>query len=921
MPRCIIRRQGWPSSGQPDATFDKHVRTALLAACLGLTVLFRSGANAAPVTVLETDFGDATVEVRNVDPGGQKSITGVVPPGWRDDTGWKKEVHVEYRVLTEGGRRFLRITHLKGGGAQFAHSLPGLEKEEGFYRLTLTARSPKGTGGSVGIRFIGAPYTTCWSSRPEIGPEWQEHSFEFRLGKQPQPVGFWIWIDEGTLDLQHLRLVKLSREEILAELRERYPAPAAKNRAHATRFPLGLPAGWLIGRDYSDGDEVTVVPDRELSGPSGFPALRIAAEKGIEITTAPFLVPPWSGKEHTASLAVRGRAQGKLVALADGRTLAEAPFTATDEWQRARVSFTAALFAKAHVVRIEATGTFWVDALQVEEGRETTAYTPPAPCEVSLALPPSDASPALVQFEDEPAVVLYCVTGEAPGAVLKARVINVYGVESPLPDVRLRQGKLHQGRMRYAIFPGRSYGTHRIEAWVEDATGRRLSPETELVVHRLRRPRYWGKDAPNSPFGIHTNATTRHILMAKAVGCNWVRLHDAGTQYIGWAHLEPEKGKWQFFDEPIHRYRKHRLMILGLLSTAPGWATDWGQPTKSYFERYFQPKKMEDWANAVRVITRRYQGVIDHWEIWNEPWGTLFWIGSYDREKTDKPFRERVIRSKTAAKDYAILQKTAYETARAEAPGARILGFNTMPGQWTRELLEHGAVESCDIISYHDYSGGTLGKPQDAPAKRYEEAIGPFVEKLGRVPRPVWMSEGNVLDCPLENGFYRWTLPYDAPSRVISAADRLARYLISQRALGVEKSFLYTIHGHGAFGVRYPWTALVSADGALHPQGAAHSTLAWLIEDMRFVKCLSPCEGVFAYLFSGRSRAVAALSPDVGHAPYTLPEAPGITCLDLFGNPLSGGTPLGTEVVYLTTSRGFEALEAALKQKPAGARR
>jgi len=48
------------------------VRTALLAACLGLTVLFRSGANAAPVTVLETDFGDATVEVRNVDPGGQK---------------------------------------------------------------------------------------------------------------------------------------------------------------------------------------------------------------------------------------------------------------------------------------------------------------------------------------------------------------------------------------------------------------------------------------------------------------------------------------------------------------------------------------------------------------------------------------------------------------------------------------------------------------------------------------------------------------------------------------------------------------------------------------------------------------------------------------------------------------------------------
>ena len=226
------------------ASSGTRVKRALLAACLGLCGLVEGEATvrAAPVTILETDFGAATVEVRNVDPGGLKSITGVVPAGWRDDTGWKKEVLVDYRVVTEGGRRFLRITHQKGGGAQFAHPLPGIEKEEGFYRLTLTARSPKGTGGSVGIRFIGAPYTTSWSSRPEIGPEWQEHSLEFRLGKQPQPLGLWIWIDEGILDLQHLRLVKLSREDLLSELRERYPAPAAKNRARTTRFPLGYRA-------------------------------------------------------------------------------------------------------------------------------------------------------------------------------------------------------------------------------------------------------------------------------------------------------------------------------------------------------------------------------------------------------------------------------------------------------------------------------------------------------------------------------------------------------------------------------------------------------------------------------------------------------------------------------------------------------
>jgi len=48
-------------------------------------------------------------------------------------------------------------------------------------------------------------------------------------------------------------------------------------------------------------------------------------------------------------------------------------------------------------------------------------------------------------------------------------------------------------------------------------------------------------------------------MMAKAVGVNWVRLHDAGTEYIGWSFLEPEKGKWQFRDADLRRYRDHNL--------------------------------------------------------------------------------------------------------------------------------------------------------------------------------------------------------------------------------------------------------------------------------------------------------------------------------------------------------------------------
>ena len=94
------------------------------------------------------------------------------------------------------------------------------------------------------------------------------------------------------------------------------------------------------------------------------------------------------------------------------------------------------------------------------------------------------------------------------------------------------------------------------------------------------------KDAPGSAFGTHTNSTRRHILMAKAVGVNWTRLHDAGTPYIGWFHLEPKRGEWHFADTELKRYRTYGMKILGSFSTAPKSASHLSheKPHSSYFD-------------------------------------------------------------------------------------------------------------------------------------------------------------------------------------------------------------------------------------------------------------------------------------------------------------------------------------------------
>ena len=325
------------------------------------------------------------------------------------------------------------------------------------------------------------------------------------------------------------------------------------------------------------------------------------------------------------SVSVRGDWDGSLIVTGgNGQVCAQLPLKLSgDQWHRVELPFKPVLLAPSHVLRLEGKGTLWLDGLQVEHAAKATAYAPQKPMEVSLALPASDAASARVQFADEPTKIKFAVVGKVPGAVLKTRLVTMYGDEKLLPPIKVDSAS--SGIIAYEPFASHNLGPYRLEAWVEDASGQRVSPFNEIVFYRLHRPRYWGKDAPNSLFGTHTLSTNRHLTMAKAVGVNWVRLHDAGTEYIGWSFLEPEKGKWQFRDADLQRYRDHHLKILGLLSTSPGWASNLGKPATGYFDRYLEPLNMDDWANAVRTIVSHHRGLIDSYEIWNEPWGSSFW--------------------------------------------------------------------------------------------------------------------------------------------------------------------------------------------------------------------------------------------------------------------------------------------------------
>ena len=895
---------------------NKHpliVCTTLVAACLITNLTYGQ-------IVIDTTFGEGQA----VATPAPDRIAGTLPAGWSDNTEWA-QVWVDYRSGEEEARPYTRVatSKVEDGWAQLKHSLPTIASDT-YVRLEITARSLDDKMIRVALREEGKPYTTYWETNANLRSEWKTFHYEFRQGRIDQPFGLYFMSEGiGDFDLATCKLTYFSREQLIADLKQRAQGTGTKNLLRLSRFPLGMQMGWSLNRDYSDGDQVVIEGDKDCVGPSGFPSLRVQGRDGVNFYTTPFSIPNAFGK-HVASVSLKGTGQIAIRVICDRRTLASRDVSLTGEWQRLCVPFEPRLLADCYSLRFESTQScdFHLDAMQVAPLDESTGapteFAGQLPYEVAIQVPASDASAARIQFDDEPAGLDYCVTSTEPasGAVLRGKAFNAYGESRDLPS-RTIDGRMVYGRF-YDFMESfdRRYGPHRVETWVEDSAGKRISTFNEMLVYRLPRPKYWGKDAPNSAFGVHTNSTTRHCVMLKAIGVNWTRLHDAGLDYVGWYHLEPEKGKWEFRDEPLHRYRKHHVMILGELGTAPPWASHYpGYNVNGYFDRFYQPRDLADYANYVRTVARRYQGVIDAWDVWNEPWITAWWGVGYNKDQGSG--REGYVRSPTAQADFAALMKTAYANVKTVNPQAIVLGINTTTGgggssftgdEWTRGVVQAGGMENLDAIAYHHYAGELNLRPNDGVEQGYARAVGYVAEESGGdVPVPVWMTEGQNARMLAGADMYHHTLPNPpTDGDPFVAGDRQVRFLASLRAQGVAKAFLYTMHGHGYFDRGGTWRAITTGEGFLHTQGAAIAALANQIEDHHFRTRLKVAQGVWAYLFDADdgSRTVAMLAPEDSHAEYLVRAG----TLDLFGNPAKQGTPIGKTVCYLPLTAGATEL-------------
>ncbi len=883
--------------------------------------------------LIDLDFSANAPAMNAADPQNlaQGRTTGELPSGWTDDSSWAR-LNVDYKLLVEEGQQYVaaKVGNVEKGYAQMRFALPDYQ-DGSLFKLTLKARGTTGTLLEFGVRMAGNPYQYAHVEKLTPESTWKTYESYFTLDRNKQPMGFWVAMcATGEVDIAKLVLERVSREALVAEIKERNPGNGPANVLRNTRLPLGLQSGWTINRDsLKKAHNPEIFPDSKETGISGFPALHLKAVDPLVIHGEPFEVPVPIQK-YTASLYIKGTGKGRVNVKIKRKGIASKEFTATGEWQRVEVPFEPRLGEKLYTMDLSLTGDVLVDGWQVNPGDQATPYRSQLPVEVSLACPAAETSEARVQFSNEPALVDYYVSGnpfvdETKGTpTLHAKIVNLYGEEALIKPIALKSGNVNTGKFNFDLFPKRPLGPMRIETWVEDAKGQRISTFQELIIYRLHRPRYWGKDAPDSPFGAHVEADTAHIEMAKAIGNNWVRLHDTGMEWIGWNFLEPEPGQWTFFDDQINRYRKQHLKILGELSTTPYWASYDPEATRrnGYWDKFFQPKDLAAYANYVKKVTDHYKGVIDTYEVWNEPWNAAWFAQSYDRSKTGRMGYKSGDHPQA---EYAAIMKTAYEAAKAAYPGVKIIGINTTTTEtntkpypdtggadWTKGMKALNAENDCDILGYHQYDYTFNGFPGDAVKQGFDVAMGPFRE--AGVKKPIWFTEGSSVNRIQASGFYHYTLPYLDTENTMDTGNRNCRFALSLLANGCEKLFLYSMgsYGHFSAGTSEQWASLISEDGYLHPTAAAFSHMAWELEDIQFKKFLPAGAKSFIYLFQGKKKSVAVIAPAQEGDRITLPKRRDWTLTDQLGNPQPSGALSGNTLVYIETAQSLAEFEPEL---------
>jgi len=218
----------------------------------------------------------------------------------------------------------------------------------------------------------------------------------------------------------------------------------------------------------------------------------------------------------------------------------------------------------------------------------------------------------------------------------------------------------------------------------------------------------WGESG--SSFGADfAGKCTEMARLAREAGCAHTKVG------IAWRDVEARRGTydWAYSDKVIDFIHGQGLTLVAVLACAPDWAIELTDEEAALFRdrgaenliTVLTPKRRYE-AEYRRFCTeaaRRYAGVVDLYEFWNEPDGMAGPVIMYDAGG-----RPHNIRFGGDPVEFSWWQRVTYEAVKEGNPAAVVAigGLVEQPSvRFLKGMYAAGARGSFDAVAIHPYSG------------------------------------------------------------------------------------------------------------------------------------------------------------------------------------------------------------------------
>jgi hypothetical protein len=179
-------------------------------------------------------------------------------------------------------------------------------------------------------------------------------------------------------------------------------------------------------------------------------------------------------------------------------------------------------------------------------------------------------------------------------------------------------------------------------------------------------------------FGQNKGDVQANLGLIQQLGVNSIR------DEVFWQGVEHERGHYA-----IPRNSEYFVNAAAAAGLKPLLSLDYGNPLYDRGDKPTSDEAIQAYARYAEFVVRHFQGKVSMYEIWNE------WNGGVGKTTPGTP------------EAYVKLLKVVYPRLKAIDPKLVIIAGAVsgggVRGPWLKQMLDAGALQSADAISFHQY--------------------------------------------------------------------------------------------------------------------------------------------------------------------------------------------------------------------------